>query len=195
MLKINNTDFVKSYPNYAQIPNSSFVEIAFIGRSNVGKSSLLNDLCNRKIALTSSTPGKTRLINFFLINKSFYFVDLPGYGYAKASKQIKKTWPILIENYLEKREQLKIIFFLLDSRRIPNEQDKFLNKWFHDSHDIKVFYVLTKTDKLSKSKLKDQRIKIALELFIDQSELINYSTSKKIGRVDILKELNKLISK
>ncbi len=189
MLKIKNVEFYKSFPNYNQMPNSSLIEFAFVGRSNVGKSSLLNDLCNKKIAQISSTPGKTQLINFFLVNNSFYFVDLPGYGFSKASKSIKKNWPALIETYLQSRKQLKVIFFLLDIRRTPNEQDKMLNNWFKQLDDIKIFYILTKSDKLSASKAKKQKINISLELFADQQNFIYYSTIKNIGRVELLKKL------
>ena len=129
MLKIKSINFYKSFLEYKKIQNSLFPEIAFIGRSNVGKSSLINNLCNKKIAETSSIPGKTQLINYYLVNNSLYFVDLPGYGYAKTSKSRKRNWSKLIESYLQKREQLKIIIFLLDIRRMPNEHDKVLNKW------------------------------------------------------------------
>src|SRR4030042_2772332 len=141
MLKIKNVNFFKSFSDYEKLPNSTFLEIAFIGRSNVGKSSLINNLCNRKIAETSSTPGKTQSINYFLINNSFYFIDLPGYGFTNIPKSIKKKWSLLIETYLQKRRQLKVIIFLLDIRRIPNEHDRIINNWIKSLIEIEVIYV------------------------------------------------------
>ena len=195
MLKIKSVNFYKSFSEYRKIQNSFFPEIAFIGRSNVGKSSLLNNLCNKKIAETSSTPGKTQLINFYLVNDSFYFVDLPGYGYAKTTKTKKRNWSQLIESYLQKREQLKLIIFLLDIRRLPNEHDKMLNNWIKNSHDIEVVYILTKVDKISKNQRRNQLIKIALELFVDQNEFMYYSVIKKIGRIELLKKIEEGIQK
>ena len=195
MLKIKSINFFKSFSDSKKIPNSLYPEIAFIGRSNVGKSSLINNLCNKKIAETSAVPGKTQLINFFLINNSLYFVDLPGYGYAKTSKSKKKKWPLLIESYLNIREQLKIIIFLLDIRRIPNEHDKMLNNWLKNLNNIEVVYVLTKIDKVSKNEAKKQKIRVALELFIDQNDFMFYSTTKKIGRLELLKRIEEGIQK
>lgn len=195
MLKIKSINFFKSFSDSKKIPNSLYPEIAFIGRSNVGKSSLINNLCNKKIAETSAVPGKTQLINFFLINNSLYFVDLPGYGYAKTSKSKKKKWPLLIESYLNIREQLKIIIFLLDIRRIPNEYDKMLNNWLKNLNNIEVVYVLTKIDKVSKNEAKKQKIRVALELFIDQNDFMFYSTTKKIGRLELLKRIEEGIQK
>jgi GTP-binding protein len=192
-LKINETTFYKSFASLGTLPDSELPEIAFVGRSNVGKSSLINDLTGKKIAMTSSTPGKTRLINFFSINKSFYFVDLPGYGYAKIPKSMKVEWEGFIEKYLETRQQLKIIIFLLDIRRAPNEQDILMGKWFKELQDVKTIYVLTKSDKLTTSQRHHQKIKIALDLFVDVSELMLYSIPKKIGRVDLLKKMDSLL--
>lgn len=193
MLKIKSVNFFKSFSDYKKISNSIFPEIAFIGRSNVGKSSLINNLCNKKIAETSSTPGKTQLINYFNINDSLYFVDLPGYGYAKTSKIKKKNWPILIEPYLQNSEKLKIIIFLLDIRRVPNEHDKMLNQWIKSLNDVKAIYVLTKIDKVSKNQAKKNKIQIALELFVDQSDFVFYSAVKNIGRIELLKKIEELL--
>ncbi len=195
MFKIKNVSFFRSFTDYEKIPNSTFLEIAFIGKSNVGKSSLINNLCNRKIAETSSTPGKTQSINFFLINNSLYFIDLPGYGFTNISKSIKKKWSLLIESYLQKRKQLKVIVFLLDIRRIPNELDKIINNWIKDLTDIEVIYILTKVDKLSKNEVKKQKEKIALELNIDINNFILYSVPKKIGKIELLKTLDERIKK
>jgi GTP-binding protein len=189
MLIIKNAKFYRSFSNYFEIPDSFFKEIAFVGKSNVGKSSLINDICNQKIAKVSSEPGKTRLINFFLINNSFYFVDLPGYGYAKTSKSIIKKWPELIENYLAKRKQLKIIFFILDIRRELNEHDKFLNEWFKNNTGLKTYYIISKVDKLSINERNKQKELIARELDVKSEDLILYSVNLKIGKEDVLRKI------
>ncbi|OHD14135.1 MAG: hypothetical protein A2086_00260 [Spirochaetes bacterium GWD1_27_9] len=190
MLKIKKVDFHISFADYKQIPDLKLPELAFVGRSNVGKSSLINDLSSKKVSFTSQTPGKTRLINYFLVNEKFYFVDLPGYGYAKVSKSQKNLWEEHIEKYLETSNNLKTIFFLLDIRRIPNEQDKILSNWFKKLPDVEVFYILTKSDKFSKQQRQKQKIQIALELFVDQSKFIFYSVPEKIGKAEILKQLD-----
>ncbi len=194
MIKIKSVSYYKSFIDYKQIPNSFFPEIAFIGRSNVGKSSLINNLCNRKIAETSSTPGKTQLINYFNINDSLYFVDLPGYGFAKTSKSKRKNWPLLVEPFLQNRKQLQIIIFLLDIRRLPNEHDKMLNEWIKNLIDIKAVYVLTKTDKISKNQVQNNKLKIALELFVDQNDFIYYSVIKNIGKIELLRRIENLLT-
>ncbi len=189
MYKIKTVEFYKSFDDVRKVPDTDFPEAAFIGKSNVGKSSLINDLCGRKIAAASSTPGRTRLLNYFLINKNTYFVDLPGYGYADTSMKDRKKIEGLIENYLQHRQQIKIIFLLLDIRRIPNDEDRMFTEWLKKIMDVEIFYVLTKTDKLSKSAASSQKIKIALELFIDASQFIMYSIPAKTGRVELLKKL------
>lgn len=193
MLKINSVEFFTSFVDPAKMPETDNVEMAFVGRSNVGKSSLINNLTNKKIAKTSSTPGKTQLINLFLINQSFYFVDLPGYGYAKVAISTKKKWQSMMETYLINRKQLKVIFFLLDIRRMPNQEDKTLNEWFKKAPEIKILYILTKADKMSAMNRKKQKTKIALDLFADQADFIYYSTTKKIGRVEVLKKLTEFL--
>jgi GTP-binding protein len=195
MLTINKSEFFKSFSKYNDIPNSHFSEIAFVGRSNVGKSTLINDLASRKIAKVSSEPGKTRLINFFLINNSFYFVDLPGYGYAKASKEIKKDWPELIESYLENRKQLKTIIFILDIRRTPAEHDITINEYLKQRSEIKTIYILSKADKLNLSE-KNKQIKIISEaLNINKDDLILYSVPEKKGKKELLSSLNNSLEK
>jgi len=177
MLKITDVEFYKSYShlNIDSIDNKDMYEFAFIGRSNVGKSSLLNHLCNRKIAYVSQTPGKTRLINYFLINKKFYFVDLPGYGYAKVPKQERINWVKFIERYLFDNPRLKCLFLLYDCRRIPNEYDKIIANWAKTLQDTEKIYILTKVDKISKNELINQKIRIALELMVDQRYFYYYS--------------------
>ena len=127
-MEIKQSEFITSAVKPDQYPTDNRLEIAFVGRSNVGKSSLINSLTNRrKLVKVSRTPGKTRLVNFFLINNDFYFVDLPGYGYAKVSRVEKETWGKFIETYLVNRSQLKRIILLVDCRHKPTEDDKIIS--------------------------------------------------------------------
>lgn len=143
-----------SFYKYAQLPKDNRPQVAFAGRSNVGKSSLLNKLTGRKkLAKVSNTPGKTRSLNFYLVNEKFYFVDLPGYGYAKVSKTEKAEWAKLIEEYLERSENLIGLIVLLDCRREPNDDDLRLIQWL-DQKELPGIAIITKADKLSKEKIK-----------------------------------------
>lgn len=148
---IKDAVYIGSYVDLAQLPGGDGPEIALLGRSNVGKSSLINAVTQRKkLAKSSSTPGKTRTINFYAINQSWYFVDLPGYGYAKVSKQERKNWGKLIETYLEKRPFLKGVILLLDIRHPPQSNDVEMKNWL-DYHGIPYLLVATKADKISRS--------------------------------------------
>jgi GTP-binding protein len=153
-VKPMNCQFVGSFYKLAQLPKDNRPQIAFAGRSNVGKSSLLNKLTGRKkLAKVSNTPGKTRSLNFYLVNDKFYFVDLPGYGYAKVSKTERAGWAELIGEYLEKAENLIGLIVLLDCRREPNDDDLRLLQWL-DRKELPGIAIVTKADKLSKEKLK-----------------------------------------
>ena len=148
-MKITTAEFVKSavWPN--QFPPATMPEIAFVGRSNVGKSSLINALVGRKsLAKTSNTPGRTQLINFFTVNSSLFFVDLPGYGFAKVPRSVKKDWGDMIETYLRERRNLALVVFILDVRRDPSADDLSLRDWL-DHYRIPYAAILTKSDKLS----------------------------------------------
>lgn len=148
-MKITSAEFVKSavWPN--QFPPATMPEIAFVGRSNVGKSSLINALVGRKsLAKTSNTPGRTQLINFFTVNSSLFFVDLPGYGFAKVPRSVKKDWGDMIETYLRERRNLALVVFILDVRRDPSADDLSLRDWL-SSYRIPYAAILTKADKLS----------------------------------------------
>jgi len=151
-MKIKNSSFVKSAPNLSFCPDDNLSEIAFVGRSNVGKSSLINFLINRrKLARTSSAPGRTQTLNYYLINEDFYFVDFPGYGYAKVSKVERKKWNQAREEYLAYRQQLKAIVMVVDIRHKASDLDlEMIDILKHI--DLPYFVVLTKADKLSKSK-------------------------------------------
>ena len=148
-MKITSAEFVKSavWPN--QYPPATMPEIAFVGRSNVGKSSLINALVGRKsLAKTSNTPGRTQLINFFTVNSSLFFVDLPGYGFAKVPRSVRKDWGDMIETYLRERRNLALVVFILDVRRDPSADDLSLRDWL-DHYRIPYAAILTKSDKLS----------------------------------------------
>ncbi len=159
-------EFVKSIKDIKNKPEISFPEIAFAGRSNVGKSSLMNAILNRKkLVKISSTPGKTQLINYFLINDKFYFVDLPGYGYASIPKSILKSWQKMIESYILKNSNLRLAALLIDSRHDIMNSDLQMAEWL-DHNTIPFIIVLTKTDKLPKTKLQRQ-LKIFNQAFPD----------------------------
>lgn len=193
--KIESATYIKSVSDLKSLPQDQLPEIAFAGRSNVGKSSALNRLVNVKnLAKISSTPGKTRLINFFLINKNLYFVDLPGYGYAKAPKSMRESWGKLIEDYLKGRENLKGVVLLIDARRGPLEPDSQLLEWL-DFYGKNKLIVLTKTDKLSQSALLSnvKKINQALNLSLDSFVLFSAKTGE--GKDKILKWIEKRIEK
>ena len=148
-MKIDQVEFVQGAMALGKMPETGQPEIAFVGRSNVGKSSLINRLFNRKnLARTSSTPGKTQEINFYLVNNTFHVVDLPGFGYARVSKKQRAKWQTLIGNYITKRELLRVVFQLIDSRHPPTPLDKELMMLMRES-DAEHVILLTKGDKLS----------------------------------------------
>lgn len=196
-MNIKDIDFCGSFTQLEKMPKDRLPEIAFIGRSNVGKSSLINNLCNRKIAKTSSTPGKTQLINFFKINRKFYLVDLPGYGYAKVALDVKKKWEAFIDIYLQKRETLKAVFLLLDIRREPNDHDKMLTSWIKSlssTSDLRPVYVLTKADKLGRSAIAKNKAEIAKALFISQHEMFIHSSVSGNGKKELLKCIDEILT-
>src|SRR5436853_5189622 len=152
-MKITSAEFLKSALKEADWPHDSTPEIAFLGRSNVGKSSLINSLLGvRGLARTSSTPGRTQVLNFFLINRQFRVVDLPGYGYARAPKAVKAEWSSAAEEYLAKRQQLVLSIHIVDSRHEPSKQDLQLHEWLVHNHKPYLI-VITKSDKRSKNEL------------------------------------------
>ncbi len=190
---VKSSEFVKSAVKPSQYPSSELPEIAFGGRSNVGKSSLINTLLNRKrLVKTSSTPGRTQLINFFLINKAFSFVDLPGYGYAKVPGAVKKYWGPMVENYLSKRETLRGVVVIMDIRRIPGMQDLHFLEWLH-YYNIPEILVVTKADKLSKTNRARQKNAIANAIAVNKNELILFSAKTRMGKEAVWDAMEQLI--
>jgi len=183
---IRNCEFLKSAVLKDQYPELDLPEIAFSGRSNVGKSSLINSLLNRKkLVKVSSNPGKTRTINFFLINEQFVLVDLPGYGYAAVSKSEKQSWGRMIEDYLKYRENLKNVVLLVDIRHDPTSDDKLMYdfiKYYRSS----VIIVATKLDKITKSSVNKNLNAIRKKLGLDENDvLIPYSSETHAGREEL----------
>jgi GTP-binding protein len=179
---IKSAEFVKSAVKPEQYPAAVLPEISFTGRSNVGKSSLINTLVNRKrLVKTSATPGRTQLINFFLINKTFSFVDLPGFGYAKVPASVRKKWGPMIETYLSTRKTLKGVALIMDVRRIPGLQDLNFIEWLY-YYNIPGILILTKADKLSKTKQLTQQATIAKALSVDKDDLILFSAKSRLGK-------------
>ena len=184
-MKITAAEFVKSATNPEQYPESTYPEIAFAGRSNVGKSSLINVLLNRKnLVRTSSTPGRTQLINFFAVNNNFSLVDLPGYGFAKVPVAVKKAWGPMIRTYLEMREHLYAVVFILDIRRIPGEEDIQMLDWLEE-FGVPTIPVVTKLDKVNRSQRDRQLKQIALATGLDKEVFSLFSAQTKEGRDDI----------
>jgi len=193
-MKITSAEFVTSATKPSQYPPEGWPEIAFAGRSNVGKSSLINVLVNRKrLVKTSSTPGRTQLVNFFDINKYITLVDLPGYGYAKVPASVKKKWGPMIETYLSGRGTLKGVVVILDIRRTPREEEHNLIAWLAH-YSIPSILVLTKVDKLSKTKQAKQRATVARTLARDAADLILFSAKSRHGREEVWQAIKKLLN-
>lgn len=182
-MKIKNSTLEKIAVLKEQYPDNNLPEIAFAGRSNVGKSSLINSLINRKnLARTSQKPGKTRTINFYNVNETFRLVDLPGYGYAAVSKSHRDDWGEIIDRYLHSRENLKEVFLLVDIRHEPNENDLMMYNWIIEM-GFSGYVIATKLDKVGKSRLQQYIKVIANKLNIkDRKKIIYYSSETKENR-------------
>jgi len=189
---VKSAEFITSAVKPSQYPLPDFPEIAFAGRSNVGKSSLINVVVNRRrLVKTSRTPGRTQLINFFLINGLLSFVDLPGYGYAKVPAAVKKKWGPMIETYLSSRKSLKGVILIMDIRRSPGEEDLNFIDWLA-GEGLTCLMVLTKTDKLSKTRQNKQRAMIAGAVGRDKEDLFLFSAKTKKGKTDIWQAIEKI---
>lgn len=196
-MKINSAEFVVSNSDYRSCPNSKICEFAFIGRSNVGKSSLINMLLQSKdLAKTSSKPGKTLLINHFLVNRNWYVVDLPGYGYARASKEQRRKLKSIIDNYILFRTQLTNLFVLIDSRLEPQQIDLDFIDWLGQS-SIPFSIIFTKSDKLSNKQLMENLAEYKnklLETWESLPPIFVTSSEKGVGRDEVLDYIESIIN-
>lgn len=200
-MKIKSAEFVMSNSDVAKCPKEKLIEYAFIGRSNVGKSSLINMLMQKKsLAKTSGRPGKTQLINHFLINKNWFLVDLPGYGYARVSKSSKRIFQKFITQYFSKRQQLALAFVLIDCRHKPQKVDLEFMQWMGENQ-VPFSIIFTKQDKMKPNALTKNIEDYKLKMLESWEEMPNYfitSSSNGTGRVEVLNyisEINSLMSK
>ena len=193
-MKINNVDLTVSAVRQSQYPTDNKKEFLLVGRSNVGKSSFINTIVERKnVARVSSVPGKTQTLNFYLVNNDFYIVDVPGYGYAAVSKEMKQNFGKMIEEYLENRENLEKVYLLIDFRIKPTQDDLLMYN-FLKYHNLPVTIVATKVDKVSKND-RDKQIKlITSELNIQENDnLVLFSIKTKLGKSDVHKEISSIV--
>ncbi|MGE5391824.1 MAG: ribosome biogenesis GTP-binding protein YihA/YsxC [Deltaproteobacteria bacterium] len=193
-MRIKNAEFKGVFVDMKSLPNEQLPEIALVGRSNVGKSSLINKLANqRHLAKSSSTPGKTRTINYYLINNEWYMVDLPGYGYARVSKAEQQKWGKMIENYLSKREQLRGVIQLLDIRHEPSENDVLMQEWLLHC-EVPVLMVATKADKISRGARPKHINAIRRKLNLSgQDSVLVFSAETGEGSEEILSAIAELL--
>jgi len=194
-MKIKSSEFDRSAPNLQDCPNSPFPEFAFIGRSNVGKSSIINLLTERReLAKVSVTPGKTKLINFFRINGSWNLVDLPGYGYAQVSKDKRAEFNEAVADYIEQREKLRLVFVLIDSRLEPQKIDREFLTWIQGT--VRPFaLIFTKADKLSATQVQTNVAAFMNTVFAGRAEfprIFTSSSKTKQGRMEILKFIDEM---
>lgn len=193
-MKINSVEFIVSAVRRSQYPEDKLPEFLLVGRSNVGKSSFINTLINRKnMARTSAIPGKTQTLNFFLINKVFYLVDVPGYGFAKVSKQLKNKFGMIIEDYLQERDNLKMVFMLVDFRHKPTEDDILMYNYLK-YYNIPVTIVATKSDKVSRNSY-DRNVKMIRSTLnmVEDDDLIIFSATKKNGKQEVHNKIIEIV--
>jgi GTP-binding protein len=183
----------ETFPKLITSSSHPMPEIAIAGRSNVGKSSLINHLLGGKLAKTSSVPGKTQSINFFSIDEQIAFADLPGYGYAKVPKKVRGQWTDLIDHYLQNRSTLQLILLLIDSRREPTKDDCALVKWI-SFHQKPILFVFTKTDKIDEMEKRKNTLTSlnALSHFVDSMDFLHYSIKGPRARIELIKKINSL---
>lgn len=187
---IKSADFVKSATRPSNYPPADFKEVAFAGRSNVGKSSLINVLVNRRgLVRTSSTPGRTQLLNFFDINGEFYLVDLPGYGFAKVPLAVKKQWGPMVRTYLEGRDNLKALLLLFDIRRVPQQEEIQLLDWLEELQ-IPTIPIITKVDKITRSRREKQIQPILETTGLPRDAFTLFSALSREGRDEIWQRID-----
>lgn len=192
-MELKSTEFIKSGTAPDHYPVSDLPEVAFAGRSNVGKSSLINTLVNRKnLVRTSRTPGRTQLINFFLVNGEFILTDLPGYGFASVPLAVKRQWGPMVETYLARRENLRCVVLILDVRRVPSNEDRLMLQWLRH-YAIPVLLVVNKCDKISRNQRARQAAVIARNLEVPVNELTYFSALTKEGREPLWDKLEQLL--
>ncbi|MGC1879434.1 MAG: ribosome biogenesis GTP-binding protein YihA/YsxC [Rhabdochlamydiaceae bacterium] len=182
----------ESFPRLLTSGGNLMTEIAIVGRSNVGKSSLINHLLRSKLAKTSSIPGKTQSINFFSVDDQIALVDLPGYGYAKAPKQVKEQWASLIDHYLQNRPTLQLILFLIDSRRAPTEEDRTFIRWA-SFHQKPLLLIFTKTDKITENEKQHNTTTTLDSLQSSPLQFLHYSIKDNRARIELIKNINALL--
>lgn len=194
-MKITSSEFIISATRISQYPVDNLPEFMLVGRSNVGKSSFINTMTNnKKMARVSNTPGKTKNLNFYLLNNSFYFVDVPGYGYASTSKKEQRKFGLMIEEYLENRPNLTRVYMLVDSRHRPSGGDILMYKYLK-YHKLPVTIIATKSDKISKNKLEKATSAIKKDLALEENDnLIVLSNVTKAGKDKVLNEIEDLIN-
>ena len=193
-MEIKQAEFVTSMAQYGNFAGKGLPQIAVAGKSNVGKSSLINKLCNRnKLAKTSATPGKTKLINVFLLNRSFHLIDLPGYGFARVDKAEKARWGKMMQDYFEQSDELRHVFCLVDIRHEPTEDDKQMNTFLRQM-GIPFTVIATKADKISRGARQKQLAPICRALFVQPWEVICWSSEDGTGRDQVQKLLDGILA-
>lgn len=191
-MKIISAEYIKSVYQLTELPDLDLPEVSFFGRSNVGKSSLINCLLSQKIAKTSQTPGKTQCLNYFLINDQFYFVDAPGYGFAKVPLDVKKHWDTLMNDWINQKKSGRLIIHIVDSRHEPLESDINLQKWLK-KNNIQYLLVPNKIDKLKTQEMRKQTNLFQSVFRIEPENIIPFSSTDGIGKVILWKRISQLL--
>jgi GTP-binding protein len=192
-MKVISAEYVKSALTPKDYPKEPFPEVAFAGRSNVGKSSLINALLNKKnLARISSTPGKTQTINFFKVNQNLFFVDLPGYGFAHVPIEVRKRWRPMVEEFLKEDSRLKLVILIIDARRDPNPEDATLLEWFRH-YTLPFLVVMTKVDKVSRNEAGKRKHELIRFFGLTEDKIIPFSAVTGEGRERIWKRIEEAI--
>ncbi len=194
-MKINNVEFITSAVRRSQYPTDKKIEFLLVGRSNVGKSSFINTIINRKnLARISSIPGKTQTLNFYLINDKFYFVDVPGYGFARVSQKLKNKFGLMIEDYLKERDNLRLVFMLVDFRHKPTNDDILMYDYLK-YYNIPVTVIATKCDKVSKNNYEKNKKMISDTINLtEEDDLILFSAQTKVGKEEVHDKIERIIN-